>query len=65
MTVTITEEEFHVHNAACDGLCLACGEFTSGGVEPDASGYPCEGCDEPQVMGTEEALIAGHIEIGE
>ena len=65
MTVTITEEEFHAHTDANDGFCLACGEFTSGGVEPDASEYPCEACDERQVMGTENALIAGHIEIEE
>jgi len=65
MTVEITEEEYLEHVDAYDGLCLGCKEFTCGGVEPDAEGYHCEGCGENLVMGTEDALMAGHIKISE
>jgi hypothetical protein len=34
--MTITEEEYHDHVEGSDGICLACGEWTEGGVEPDA-----------------------------
>jgi hypothetical protein len=40
------------------GLCLACGA-EQGGCEPDAEGYECEACGEPQVYGAEELLVAG------
>jgi hypothetical protein len=44
--------------AGCDteGVCLACGAEASG-VEPDASGYTCEGCGEPSVSGAEEIVL--------
>jgi len=38
------------------GFCLACG-LEHGGIEPDARGYECEGCGEPQVYGDEELLM--------
>lgn len=50
----------------CDemaGLCLACGDTTNAPVEPDAEGYTCEACRMPSVMGLENALIAGHLEL--
>jgi hypothetical protein len=38
------------------GFCLACG-FEQDGCEPDARGYVCESCGEPQVFGAQEALL--------
>ncbi|HMH98988.1 MAG TPA: hypothetical protein VK577_20830 [Bradyrhizobium sp.] len=38
------------------GFCMACGA-EAGGVEPDARGYECEACGEPQVYGAEELLM--------
>lgn len=62
-TITVSEAEFRSHANAFDGLCLACGSWTTGGVEPDASGYPCEGCEAHRVMGAEEALLMGHLDV--
>lgn len=44
------------------GICLACGELAFG-VEPDAENYTCEECDETQVQGIENALVAGNITV--
>lgn len=38
------------------GFCLACGADAYG-VEPDATGYPCESCGKLEVYGAEEVLI--------
>ena len=61
--VLVTEAEFAAHCSDYDGLCLACGEWTTGGV--DAEGYECEVCSSHTVIGAEDALIRGRIEIGE
>jgi hypothetical protein len=63
--ITITEEEFSEHCDSYDGVCVACGEWGCGGVEPDAMGYECECCGEMKVMGAENALIMGMIEFSE
>jgi len=59
---TMTEREFREHCEDYAGICLACGEL-SYGVEPDAEGYYCENCDEYEVVGLEQALITGTVEI--
>jgi hypothetical protein len=56
--VNCTEAEFHEHVENYDGLCMACGQWTEGGVEPDAQGYDCPSCDVPAVIGAEQALFA-------
>jgi hypothetical protein len=38
-------------------------EWTDGGVEPDAEEYECENCGEPQVMGAEQALLLGELDV--
>jgi hypothetical protein len=38
------------------GFCLACGAEIEG-VEPDACGYDCEACGQPQVYGAEGLLL--------
>lgn len=38
------------------GFCLACGDDAFD-VEPDARGYICDTCEEPQVYGAEELLF--------
>jgi hypothetical protein len=40
-----------------DGICLACGADAYG-VEPDARGYTCEECGNPEVMGAQDLLMA-------
>ena len=46
-----------------NGICLSCGEIQYGGVEPDARGYPCEGCGAAEVCGLEEALLMGRVTV--
>lgn len=50
----------------CEGyrICLECG-FIREGVEPDAERYQCPECRAMAVMGMEQALLCGHIEVGE
>lgn len=38
------------------GVCLAC-NATRGGVEPDATGYACEACEQRKVVGAAIALL--------
>lgn len=65
MAKIITEEEYHEHCDSDDGFCTECNEFTRFGLtEPDAREYPCEQCGTNSVLGTEEALMEGAIEIG-
>jgi hypothetical protein len=48
------------------GICLACGDLNQsedGWVEPDARNYPCAACGAKRVMGLDEALIAGRINL--
>lgn len=63
--IKISEEEYQEHVDNYDGVCLACGEWTCGGVEPDAEKYLCEYCEKNEVCGAEEALLMGEIEFEE
>ena len=64
-TYSCSEEEFSSHCDNYDGICIFCGEWSCGGVEPDASHYKCESCDERGVMGASQALIEGRLEFDE
>lgn len=63
--VSLTEEEYEEHTESYDGLCISCLEWTNGDVEPDAENYKCDSCGESKVMGAEQAMMCGHIEIVE
>ena len=65
LVITCGMSEYMSHCSEMDGVCLACGEWSMGGVEPDASGYPCECCDAERVMGAENAMICGRVRITE
>ena len=47
------------------GICLACGELSDGGCEPDARGYACDACGKPKVFGVSELIMLGYIQIEE
>lgn len=66
MAHLVTEAEYREHCNDNDGICLACGEWSFGFVEPDAVGYKCENeeCGRMQVMGAEQALLEDHLELG-
>lgn len=61
-THSIHANEYREYSNMSYGICVACGEWVEC-VEPDATGYPCGSCGENQVMGAEEALLAGHLDI--
>lgn len=41
------------------GFCLACGDDTSDGVEPDAKRYTCPHCGEDRLYGRESIVMMG------
>jgi hypothetical protein len=45
------------------GICEACGRVQACGIEPDAEDYECEHYGEYAVLGMEEDLLRGRIEI--
>ena len=56
-------EEYQGHCDEYDGICVQCGEWSCGGVEPDAEKYECESCGAKAVMGAENALLFGILDI--
>jgi len=62
MAVLIRATEAEIQDG-CMGACRSCGVMASHGVEPDARGYDCEACGEPEVYGLEELLLEGELEI--
>lgn len=61
--VQCSDLEYKAHVRDYDGLCLACWQWTSGGVEPDACGYECPECGEHTVIGAEDAMLMGLVDI--
>ena len=62
--VQVLEEDYIDATENYRGWCTGCEEFTRDCTEPDAEGYDCPQCDENTVIGAEDALISGLIEIG-
>ena len=48
-----------------NGWCLACGTDVTGGIEPDARRYKCEGCGEMKVYGMQELVLMNLVVLGE
>ena len=47
------------------GYCRVCDEVTEdSGTEPDAEGYRCPVCGRSTLMGLEQAVLMGLVEIG-
>lgn len=54
------------HVDSYDGYCSSCEAVTRfGETEPDAEKYPCLDCGYNTVMGMEQALLSGLIELEE
>jgi hypothetical protein len=60
-----TADEYTVLHQEDAGLCVSCGQVQGWGIEPDAEDYECEHCGEYAVLGMEEALLRGRIEIAD
>ena len=59
----LTETEYSSKLEASEGYCTACKNWTAEGVEPDAEGYKCPECDGMTVMGAENALCHGDVDV--
>lgn len=56
--------EYEEHRDSDDGYCTHCKDWTVfGGVEPDAHNYNCPECDNDTVIGAEEVIMEGIINI--
>ena len=59
----ITEEEYFNATESYIGYCPGCDEFTRECTEPDAEDYDCPECGNDSVVGAEQALLLGLIEL--
>jgi len=62
--IAMVQEDEYVY--ACDsylGWCQDCRAFTRESTEPDARHYDCPVCNGRNVMGAEDALALGLIEL--
>ena len=65
MTTTVSENAYHEHAEAYEGYCTACKKWTAEGVEPDAEGCECPVCEQPTVLGAENAMAHGDVNVRE
>lgn len=61
--IQLTSDEYTEMREDYCGVCMNCGEITWDGCEPDMTNGPCESCDMEKVMGIEEMLMAGRVQI--
>lgn len=60
----LTETEYSSKLDASEGYCTACKAWTrDSGVEPDAEGKKCPECEGMTVMGAENALCHGDVDV--
>lgn len=62
-TVGVSECDYYEACEGSLGWCPDCGEFTRDCTEPDAEKYDCPVCSANNVVGAEQALILGLIDI--
>lgn len=63
MPVIVDEAEYAEAVDCCLGWCPGCAEFTRESTEPDADDYDCPKCNGRSVVGAENALLSGMIEL--
>lgn len=59
----MTSDQFEEHQADLSGYCSECDAITTSDVESDAQDYECPECGNNTVMGVDQALLMGNIEI--
>jgi hypothetical protein len=62
-TVTVDEKDYREVLDSNTGWCTVCEAFTREMTEPDAEGYDCPSCEQASVVGAEQALLLGCIEV--
>lgn len=63
--ITVTEDRYYAATNDYEGFCTTCKDFTRDQTEPDAEGYDCPVCGGKTVVGAENALLMGLIEVDE
>ena len=63
MTTKIKEQRYREAANSYLGWCTTCKKFTRDMTEPDAEEYDCPVCEENTVMGAEQALLMGEIDV--
>ena len=61
--LTLTYSQFAHASDQFEGYCTHCKALTRYHTEPDAEGYDCPDCERLTVMGIDQALIYGLIDI--
>jgi hypothetical protein len=59
----MSETTYLRHEDELNGICCACGAIRHGNTEGDAEGYECGRCGMHSVVGIQNALIMGLIDI--
>lgn len=63
MATQVTERTFQNACNAYKGFCTHCRKFTRRETEPDAENYDCPKCGQKKVVGAEQAMLLGEIEL--
>ncbi len=61
---TVSEEDYDDYRESYQGFCTNCKKWTRECTEPDAEDYDCPVCEMNTVIGAENALLSGGVEIG-
>lgn len=61
--INMLESDYLLHREEYNGICLDCKAIKWGEVEPDAENYTCDDCGKDRVIGIENALIMGLLNI--
>lgn len=61
--IEVTNDEAWEADDKLGGFCLACGDYSEGDCEPDATKYPCHLCGSREVYGFANLVIMGKVSI--
>jgi Zn finger protein HypA/HybF involved in hydrogenase expression len=59
----VEDVEYQYATESYMGWCTTCKSFTRDSTEPDSEEYDCPVCEQNTVMGAEQALLCGAIDL--
>jgi predicted RNA-binding Zn-ribbon protein involved in translation (DUF1610 family) len=62
-TIDISDVDYFEAVESYTGWCPDCGEFIRDNTEPDAEDYDCPTCLSKNVVGAEQALLLGYVNV--